>query len=239
MKPNEFAEKYFITCNRQIGDYDFVILAEYVNWSLSSNDYYHEQMIGFNFVVLSDNDSELIISVNPCGDIEDSSEYSIEHITSEEDLKDFFERMQSWAKECFEENEDTEFFVLTDEQDLLNYLVSKVYYSDDNTSAYIYKEYIEDYANQTCKEYEDAFNDLESNLIGYMYIETEIDGRVIFHKEVVTLESLKAEYGETVFVDYDEVEYDERGSHYGIYYYSNDVKEFTGYIQRDGVIEKQ
>lgn len=62
-------------------------------------------------------------------------------------------------------------------------LLENVSYSEDLSSAYISNKEVEEYAKQTEQDYEDAFNDLESNLPDYSYVETELDGRIIFHKE--------------------------------------------------------
>lgn len=66
----------------------------------------------------------------------------------------------------------------------INELLENVSYSEDLTSAYISNKEVEEYAKQTEQDYEDAFNDLESNLLDYSYVETEQDGRIIFHKEL-------------------------------------------------------
>ena len=56
-----------------------------------------------------------------------------------------------------------------------------VSYSYDKSSAYCDECDLEKYADNTNQSFEEAFIDLESYLFKYDYIETEIDGRMIFH----------------------------------------------------------
>jgi hypothetical protein len=61
-------------------------------------------------------------------------------------------------------------------------LLRKVSYF--GTSASINSKDVQDYANRTNKDFDDAFNDLEQELHLFDFVEEEKDGRLIFHKRV-------------------------------------------------------